>query len=166
MQPPVCYGDIPLLDRLKAIFSDGRAMNSRRSSYKACKALCCLNSSWPLPKFPDRTELPHFLCKLLALHVLILVQALLDRTASSCWPALLVRWKQKTLFTVGGAVFQLPCQGGRSEGPLQDTLNFPKRLSELEGPVATLSLGHELILLPVCNMGMGHNWYRFCSGTD
>ena len=49
-------------------------------------------------------------------------------------------------------------------GPLQATLNFPNRLSCWEGLGATLSLGYELIPLPLCSPGRLDALYWLCSG--
>jgi len=54
----------------------------------------------------------------------------------------------------------------KGERPLQATLNFPNKLSSWEGLGATLSLGYELIPLPVCNTRTLHTQYWLCSGDN
>lgn len=57
----------------------------------------------------------------------------------------------------------LECIG---EDPSQAILSFPNRFSKGEGLVATLSLGFELITLPMHSRGTLHTQYWLCSGSN
>lgn len=76
---------------------------NRRSSSKVGKALCCLNSSWPTPKFPGQTGLLAFSCHLLALSALLSSLASLGHIASQrC---------QEPFWSVGTRIYSSQCVG-------------------------------------------------------
>lgn len=62
----------------------------------------------------------------------------------------------------GMGLVPVPLPGWDEEGPLQATLNFSNRLPSWEDLGATLSLGYELISLPVHDTGSLHTWYWLC----
>ena len=111
---------------------------SRRSSSRASKVFCCLNSSLSTPNFPGQAGPLALLCKLSAWRALLSAQVPLGHTASrSCHQAF---WSD-----VNGRLS--PQQVGLCLSPLARSrlLCFPNRLSGWKGPGATLSLVCELI---------------------
>lgn len=150
----MCSGWVPWLGRLEAICSDKWGYNlvslyghSGRSSCKTGKALCCLNSSQPVPQIPWLERATGFALKTIGSAYLCLsLSTTAAQSSQASLPALLVRWDREPQ-QVGLCSSSLVWNKERGRVTPGNS-QFP-RLSSWEWLGATLSFGYELILLPM-----------------
>lgn len=120
---------------------------SGRSISKACRALCCLNSSLPVPQVPGQAGPLALICKFLAPPTPLLGSSAIGPHSFQVFlSALLVRWgwepQQLWLY------LRFPCLGGK-RGVAPGNFQFSKQALSLEEarPGTPFILCYELIPL-------------------
>lgn len=153
-EPPMRSPQVPWSGGQKAVFSKKWSNKlvtlpgcSGRSISKACKALCCLNSSLPVPQVPGQAGPLALICKFLAPPTPLLgSSAIGPHSFQVLLSALLVRWgwepQQLWLY------LRFPCLGGK-RGVAPGNFQFSKQALSLEEarPGTPFILCYELIPL-------------------
>lgn len=171
MQLPMCYGYVPWLDMLKAVFSNELGYNQfpcpgtvGETALKFVKLFVALTQADHHFRFPG-TPLD-LLCRWLALLPTCCLECCWLMELPDVLPSLLVWWSWETFFTAGVALYQFPCLSRRGRA-LQICLNFSQpsfsfgRDQELPSALAMKLIPY----LDPSNKGSLYSWYWLCSGT-
>ena len=151
----------------------GATNECSRSSSKAIKALCRLNSRWPTPQVLWLNKPLALLCKLSALpafplecHWATHLSGVVTSSSGQIGPEDTFHSEWSCVSAPSGAMSQLPCLGRRVKVHSMLISISQKSLSSWERPRAILSFGYELIPLPRHSTGILQSWYWICSGDD